>query len=206
MKAKWADLDIDDIESAEGNSGGYTGEVPPAGLYRFEVAQMKQATSGAGNDKVVVLLKLDGSWKPEKHSKFNGCPVFDHLPVTKSAAWRVKALCDALGVTASDFIRNVVVDEEGVITKIGPKVIQGKKVLVYANTRVEPAQGEYDESLRLKGAGYLPKADDAVEDSAEDVEEKPKAKKAKGESAEPKADKASKKGKKGKKDDDEPPF
>jgi hypothetical protein len=188
-------------------------------VYRFKLIQLKQETSQGGNPKMRSGWELDGSWKPE-HGKFNGAPLWDHMPVMSQTAWRVKALCLALGVTARDFYGKTVVDEDGIVTKLGPLVVKDRAIYAYINVRIERDEaGEREDQLKLNGGGYLPKRDsdetndgtNADEDDAEPEAKPDKAKKAKkGAEPEPQPEPEAKKttGKKGKakKNDDEPPF
>jgi len=165
-KAKWGTgdeaLTAADIDGAERSQfKPYDGEVPPSGLYRFEIKSMKQGESSGGNPKLTTTLTLDGSWKP-KHAKYDGCPMWDHMPVMKNTAWRVAALCDAIGATSKDFHNGMVVDENGKVTKFG-SVGDPSGLLVYVNVKHQPAANGYAESLRLNGSGYLP-IDEAPDD------------------------------------------
>lgn len=201
-KATWDDLDANDIDSAEASSfEAYAGELPKGGVYRFKLQTVKKGKSKEENDKLLWIWKLDGSWKPA-HKAYDGCPVFDHMPMTKSAAFRAKAAAAALGLTAAEFLK-MVTDEDGRVTKIGNIVLEGKDIYVYLNVGVRREEG-YDPSLTIKN--YIPK-DDGEPGKADDAdaEDKPaKGKKPKeGKETGGKAE-TGKKGKKGKKD--EVPF
>lgn len=165
-KVKWdSGITASDIDDAELRQGfvPYSGPMPKAGVYRFRLSSMKVGVSSSDNPKLVSIWHLDGSWKPD-HKKYDGCPLFDHMPVTKETAWRSKALCAALGVSSVDFTNKVVKDADDNVTKIGKLTIDGD-VVVYANVRVQKATGEYDERLQL--AGYLAQPD---EDEDEDTD------------------------------------
>lgn len=165
-KAKWGSgdqaLTAADIDGAENRGfSPYAGEYPRSGLYRFTIKRMKQGTSSAGNPKLQIISELDGTWKPE-HKKYDGCPLFDNMPVMKSTAFRVKAFCEAVGMTSKEFYAGIIVDENGVVTKLG-SLGDPAGLLVYINAQyVAPADG-YAEKLQLNGTGYLP-----VEDEDED--------------------------------------
>jgi hypothetical protein len=189
-KATWSSLSTQDIDEAETREGSYAGALPPRGVYRFKVRYMKQGQSNAGNDKLVVFSTIDGTWKPD-HKKYDGCPLWDHMPMTKESAFRAKALCAALGVSASDLMTKTVVDEDGNVTKIGSKVFKDKDVFLYVSVRVEKSD-EYDDKLALAGPGYMAAPD---EDEAE-ADETPATKPGKGK----------KKGKKGSNATEEDPF
>lgn len=165
-KAKWANTDLtaDDINNAEEREGGYAGELPPKGVYRFKLGYIKQDTSKAGNDKLVIMARLDGTWKDAKFKEFGGCPIWDHMPLGKESAFRPKALCSALGVTAADLMNKTIVDESGMITKIGAKAIT-EGMPLFISVRVDRQDG-YDPSLKTNGTGYLPAPDEGDAEEA----------------------------------------
>ena len=140
--------------------------MPTSGVYRFLKRRAKKEQSKAGNPKLVTIWVLDGSWKPE-HKKFDGCPLFDHMAVMKSMNWRVKAYCAAIGVTSTDFMKRMVVDEEGIVQKIG-KVKFGPDDSVEAYINVKRDTDE-NGNPTLSLVGYLtPPEDEDVEDDVED--------------------------------------
>jgi hypothetical protein len=166
-KATWGDFSADDIEKAEVRENQFTpynGPLPRAGLYRFTLKVAKKGTSQAGNPKLLLIWELDGSWKPE-HKKYDGAPLFDHMPVTKSSAFRARAFCDALGMPYKEFQNGIITDEDGKVTKLGRTLGDPAGLQVYANISRRPAEGDYDESLQIVGTGYLPIDDDDVEDA-----------------------------------------
>lgn len=173
-KAVWSnsDLSADAINSAEERDGGYTGPLPTRGVYRFKLQKMEPGISGSGGDKLVIFLTLDGTWKPE-HKKYNGCPLWDHMPLGASSAFRPKALCAALGVTAADFLNNTIVNDDGIVTKIGKKPIK-KDMLVYVSIKAKNDEG-YDPGIQLNGGGYLPEPDSADDEGDGDADEAPAA-------------------------------
>lgn len=167
-KVKWGgDLNAEAINSAERREGDYAGDIPPKGVYRFKLRfSKKDKAKESGNPKLVTLLVLDGSWKPE-HKKYDGCPVWDHMPVTGKTAFRVRAYCDALNITADDFMGKMVIDDEGNIQKIGKLKVADEDLLVYVSVKPEKST-EYGDRLQLAG-GYLPfKEDDDEETDSDD--------------------------------------
>jgi hypothetical protein len=164
-KATWGDFSSNDIENAESNSfTPYAGPIPPSGVYRFVVKQMKKGESQAGNPKLQTVMELDGSWKPN-HKKYDGCPLFDNMPVMKSTAFRVRAFCEAFGISFKEFTGGkILTDENGKVTKLG-SAGDPAGLTVYVNVTQRPATDQYDVSIGLNGTGYLPLDDDADEDS-----------------------------------------
>lgn len=195
-KIKWEAADddqiltADDIDSAEDSYEAYAGDIPPGGVYRFKWGRAKYTEFGTGNQGFNIRLSLDGSWKPD-HKEYDGCQLWDRVVMTKAAAGFVKSFAAALGVTSSDLISKVVVDEEGYVTKIGSKTID-EDIRLYVLVK----RGSYNDEPRLEksGTGYQ-----IVEESGDPWAEKAP--------AATKKDKKDKKGKKGGKAiDDEPPF
>lgn len=180
-KATWSnsDLSASDINDAESKGGSYDGPLPPRGVYRFKIKHMKQEVSSNNNDMITVTAFLDGSWKSD-HKKFDGCPLWERITLSKSTAWKPKELCEALGVSPADLLNKTVVDSDDFIQKIGNKVIADKDVLIYASVRVEKSEG-YDDKLKVNRLLAEPDKDDEgdAEPPAEDGGKKPKKGKAK---------------------------
>lgn len=170
-KVTWGgDLTEDDIESAElSNFQPYAGPLPPGGVYRWTLRRAKRGESGTGNPKLETIWLLDGSWKPD-HKKYDGCPLWDHMAVVKSMNWRVKAYCAAIGVTSTDFMKRMVVDEENIVQKIGRVKFapDDNTVEAYINVKRENDQ---DGNPRIVLVGYLTAPEDADEDVEEDVDD-----------------------------------
>lgn len=187
-----------DIEGAEDGFQAYAGDLPPGGVYRFRIGHMRYTKANSTTSKGLnVRLSLDGSWKPN-HQKFDGCPLWDTVWITKGAAAFVKAFCQAVGVSAADILNKVVVDEDGYVTKIGAKVIKPDEILAYVAVK----RGEYNDNPRLEkaGTGYQIVEADGDGDAETSA---PAAKKASPGKAKGKAGKGKNKGGE---DDDEPPF
>lgn len=165
-KVKWqGDIDADAIESAEGNSG-YAGENPPSGIYRFKLRRSKVTESSTGKPMLSSVLLIDGTWKAE-HKQYNGAPFFDHMTIEKSTAWRVKAFCDALNITAQEFMSKMVADDEGIVQKIGKLKIADEDLLVMIKVKAVGAKNGYEAKLEL--VGYLPfKEEEESTDEADD--------------------------------------
>lgn len=164
-KVKWGgDLTTDAIDSVEQRERkDYEGKVPPKGTYRFKLRYSKKDVSGQGNPKLVSLLVLDGSWKKE-HKQYDGCPFWDHMPVTGKTAFRVRAYCDALNIPSKDFMERMVVDEEGYVQKIGKLKVADEDLLVYLQVTKED-DPEYGERLIFgKRGGWLPFREDDDEE------------------------------------------
>jgi hypothetical protein len=208
-KVDWAEdvedaITADDIESAEDGYTQYAGDIPQGGLYRFRLGRMKFREANTGTKGLSIRLSLDGSWKPA-HRKYEGCPLWDNVWMTRGSAPFVKAFAAALGVSAADIVNKVVMDEDDVITKIGRKVIKEDEILVYvAVKRGEWPEGSGNWRLEKAGTGFqVVEADDADEEDEEDEESKPAPKKSAAKAAPAKAGKAKAKSRA---EDEEAPF
>jgi len=204
-KVNWAGADEDelitaeDIDEAEDGYQAYTGDVPPGGVYRFKIRRARYAEFNSGNQGLNVLMLLDGSWK-SAHRKYDGCPLWDRVVMTKASAAFVKAFAAGIGVSASDLVSKVIVDEDGVVTKIGRQVLEDKTVYV----AVKPGEYNGTERLEVAGTGYqIVETDDEPDEDGDEEEARPASKPAK--TAAKKATAKAGKGK-SKADDDEPPF
>lgn len=157
-KVKWESISEQDIDEAQTNQA-YAGKVPPAGVYRFELRVLKTGESGEGNPKLVIGCFLDGSWRPE-HKKYDGCPMWDHLAVIQSQNFKVRAFCDALGVTSKQFMTQTMTDEDDNILKIGTLKIKDEGLLIYAAVQ-KTNDPDYGEQIRpARGGGYMPAPED----------------------------------------------
>lgn len=162
--------DIDNVDTSN-NFKPYTGSIPGSGVYRFVLRRIKKGISSTNNPKALIILALDGTWRKE-HAAFEACPLFDHMPVMKSTAFRVRAFCDAMGISSSDFMNRMIVDDDGRVTKIGKLELTGEE-LVYVNVVREKGNEEHGPRLTLNGTGYLAVDDDEVGDDAAEDEEAP---------------------------------
>jgi hypothetical protein len=142
----------------------YSGELPPAGTYRFTIQSLKKGIANSGNDKIVILALLDGSWR-RNHKQYDGAPVFQHLAFTKANAENVAAFINAIGATAKDPY-NSLVDEAGYITKFG-SVGDPSGIQVYANVRHSTPTTEFPtKRLEVDYAGWMPVLEDDSDDAA----------------------------------------
>lgn len=207
-KVDWAEdvddaITADDIESAEDGYQQYAGDTPPAGVYRFRIGRIKFRTASTGTKGLSVRMSLDGSWKPA-HRKYDGCPLWDNIWMTRGSAPFVKAFAAAIGVSAVDITTKVVRDDDDVITKIGRKLIEEDEIVVYvAVKRGEWPEGSGDFRIEKSGTGFQVVEADDPDDEDED-EDEPEAKPAK--KAAKAAPARAAKGKAKRDADDEAPF
>lgn len=170
-KAKWgSDLTVDDIENAESTNGSYTGPIPPSGVYLFTLKKMQKGTSKNDNPKVFMVWEMAKTGAKKDQKKWAGAPLFDHMPVGASSAFRAKALCAALGVTSKDFLNKTIIDEEDNITKIGNLKIEAGAIQAFINVKRE-SDADNGDRLVLNGGGYLPMPEDSGDDDSDDADD-----------------------------------
>lgn len=171
-KAKWgagdAPLTAADIDQAEVQETRtrYSGEIPPGGTYRWTIGSMKQDTSSAGNDKLLIRLELDGTWR-KNHKQYDGAPVWHHLGLTTKNASNVRNFLDSIGATSKDLMEQSIVDENGYITKLG-RVGDPTGLLVFANVKRRKRTADYpDPQLEVEYSGYsMADGDGSADDAA----------------------------------------
>jgi hypothetical protein len=157
-KATWGSgdeaLSAADIDGAERQETRkrYSGELPRSGTYRFVIQSIKKAESSKGNPKATITATLDGSWR-KNHAEFDGCPIWDHLPIMKSTAERVANFLDAIGATSTDLMKNAIIDENGYITKLG-SVGDPAGLMVFINVKYVPARDGYQPKLETDYNAY----------------------------------------------------
>lgn len=157
-KASWGSgdeaLTASDIDGAERQEvqKRYSGELPRSGTYRFIIKSLKKGESNSGNPKLVVFATLDGSWR-KNHAQYDGCPIWDHLPIMPQTKERVANFLDAIGATGKDLMSGTVVDENGYVTKLG-SVGDPAGIMVYINVKYQPAEGQYQASLKTDYSAY----------------------------------------------------
>jgi hypothetical protein len=158
--------DLDNAERPESTSR-YSGELPPAGTYRFTIQSLKKAESAAGNPKIQGVFLLDGSWR-RNHKQYDTAPVFNHLALTDKNAPQVAQFLDAIGATGKDLLAGTIVDENGYITKLG-RVGDPAGIQLYLNVQHSKTSEKYpNPRLEIAYGGYLPITDDdAPEPDAE---------------------------------------
>lgn len=159
-KAKWGEgenmLTAEDINGAEvlETFQRYSGPVPSAGTYRWTIETMKKDVSGAGNNKVVIRMSLDGDWKPN-HGVYNGAPVWHHLALTKANAANVRNFLDSIGATSADLLNGAIVDEGGYVTKLG-QIGDPTGIQVYATVKRSEKTAKYpDDRIEVAYGGYI---------------------------------------------------
>jgi hypothetical protein len=108
---------VDDFDR-EAQYKPYTGAIPPNGVYKFKVKKL-QHVSGTRDKNPQLRIGLELVPRNRDEKKFSGYFIMDFAPVTERTQFRYVPFLDALGVTAKEFARNTITDQEGNVTKIG---------------------------------------------------------------------------------------
>lgn len=157
-------LTADDINGAERQetTKRYSGPLPMAGTYRWVIQSLKKETSSNDNPMVRVFATLDGSWMPN-HEAYDGCPFWDRIPVMQSTKERLANFLDSIGATGEDLLEKTVLDEQGMITKLGA-VGDPKGIIVYITVKQSKKTPEYP-NPKLESAfnAYIPVEEDGPE-------------------------------------------
>jgi len=159
-----------------GEAGGtfYDGPVPPAGMYRLVVKQLKiKGPNKNGDDMVNCVLEVTepeakGKAKGKGKDKFNGYGVWMNQNISEQGAPYLASFLKAIGYSYEEFIKNVSTDDKGLITKIGSRRLPSSDIFVTAVTKRE----EYDGEERLVVSRFVVKeADDEDLDDLADEDE-----------------------------------
>lgn len=159
--------DAANIKATEGRAN-YTGETPPAGLYRAKVTSFSIGkTKDKSKDMFTAVVSFEAP-KGDDRSKFDGYPIFHRLVVPDDKAYeyfdlqvgQINRFLDAIGGANSKAVRtalwgdNAVIDEKGRVLKVGPVNLKAKGgVFVMVDTK----QRSFERAVLEKGK---PKKDD----------------------------------------------
>lgn len=155
------------IEATEGRSN-YTGETPPAGLYRAKVTSFSIGkTKDKSKDMFTAVVAFEAP-KGDDRTKFNGYPIFHRLVVPDDKGYeyfdlqvgQINRFLDAIGGPNAKAVRtalwgdNAVIDEKGRVLKVGPVNLKSKTgVFVMVDTKLR----SFERAVLEKGK---PKKDD----------------------------------------------
>lgn len=118
-RVNWG-VSASDVDSYDRDSQykPYAGPIPTNGVYQWQVKKLQHvAGTREKNPQLRIGLELVPRNKAEK--KFAGYFILVFAPVTEKSQFRYVPFLDAIGVTANEFSRGTVTDEEGNIKKIG---------------------------------------------------------------------------------------
>lgn len=168
-KVKWFGITVDAIEDAEVRRNKmYTGPEPKRGVYQFAV-RFKMAKSGNDHDQIRCYMTLVPRDARPEEKKYRDFFMMEFVPVVDSAAFRVRALCDALGVKARDFYEKTVNDKEGWITKFGGLSIDKDGVLLLANIGPDTQRDGFWKVSDWASVDAIEESDDNDDDDDDDT-------------------------------------
>lgn len=128
------------------------GRPVPDGTWRCEIVSMEQEESSTGNPMIVAKYKV-------LNGKGKGGVIYDNLSLQPQALFRLKALCEAIGVEAES------------ATDLDLDELVGQEVLIDVENET------YEDKKRPRAAGYASsndkdsEEDDSKEDDSEDEDE-----------------------------------
>lgn len=180
MKKMKFNVGADAADAEFDQSGFYDGEVPPKGVYRVKVKNLRMKTNKNDDPMINGIAEIAETKKSGK-DKFNGYGIWFNINVTKQSAPFVNNFLDAAGFNKKAFWGSggVTIDENdgdedrnivGSITKIGTKTVADEIPL-----RLRTKRGKWDgeDRLEVAGAGFLGLAagDDEEEQWDEDEDD-----------------------------------
>ena len=176
-----ADVDPDSVSNIydEAELG-----VPKAGPYLAVVKRLQGTESKAGDPMLKMVIEI-AEPKGSKKAKFNGYGIWNYIVSTKESASRVNQFLHAIldgkppaqrqKIIQAYWAGNVVIDEQGFITKIGTWTVP-QTIAIGVNTATENSS-EYGERLKVTFGGIMPASDrpaskvaDVEDDDDEDDE------------------------------------
>ena len=139
----------------------YSGDTPPAGLYRCQAKLWRLTKASTGNTMIKVIFEV-AEPKGSPKAEFNGYAIWHNLVLTKKSSPFVNAALAALGINPKALGTDVVVkpDKTTDIIAIGGKRVQGLPVLV--TTKRETYEGNV--KLAATSFAAASKADADAED------------------------------------------
>lgn len=167
-KVNWgvSSADVDNFDR-EKQFKPYDGPIPSNGVYRWTIKVLKHvAGTREKNPQLRIGLELVPRTKAEK--RMAGYFVMIFPPITERTQFRYVPFLDAIGVSANEFTRGTITDEEGNIKKIGRWRNTGD-VTILAELKDDVDQhGNPRKDIGWMG---IDEGDDALEDDDEEVDE-----------------------------------
>lgn len=169
-RANWG-VKARDIEKYDRSSQyqPYTGAIPPNGVYAWEVRKAQYVA--AAREKLPQLrLSLALKSRNTSDRAFAGYHLMLFLPIADNTQFRYVPFLDAIGVSGSDFESRTIVNQDGVIAKIGPwKADSG--TLILGDLRDDPGRdGQMRKTLGWIGE-YIDSTTDDDDDDDDDYDD-----------------------------------
>lgn len=121
--------DIDNFDR-EAQYKPYDGPIPRNGVYRWKVKKLQYvAATREKNPQLRIGLELIPRKGRKEERAYKGFFVMLFPPVTDRTQFRYVPFLDAIGVSASDFEKRTLADEEGNIKSIGKWRNDGQQII-----------------------------------------------------------------------------
>lgn len=118
----------------------------PDGTFKAEITSFEQEESSTGNEMIVAKYKI-------LTGKGKGAIIYDNLSLQPQALFRLKSLCEALGIEADG------------ATDLDPEDFVGQEVLVDVENET------YEGKKRARAAGYASLDSESAEEDGEEAED-----------------------------------
>jgi len=157
--------DVDDFDR-DSQYKPYDGPVPPNAVYLWRIKVLKYV-AGARDKFPQLRIGIELVPRGEyDERRYKGYFTMMFAPISDRTQFRYVPFLDAIGVTATDFTRKTITDEEGNIKRIGPWRNDGQ-TLIKAELKDEADQN----GNPRKGIGWVgPNDDSSVDDDEEEYD------------------------------------
>lgn len=155
---------IDDFDRSKQYTP-YTGPIPPDAVYVFLIKKMQYVP---GTRDKLDQLRVGMELVPRKgmgEGKYKGYFVMNFIPVADNTGFRYVPLCDALGVSGTDFTERMRVDREGNVQRIGQWRNTGEQEILAQIVTGYDEKGEPRKEVKWMGPLQEPDEDDEEYDS-----------------------------------------
>lgn len=119
---------IDDFDRSK-QFAPYTGPIPPNGVYRWQIKNLK-FVAGAGGKHPQLRIGLEVQPRNKDEKPFKGYFVMAFRSITENNRGFWVPFLDAIGVTAREFTERTIADADGNVTKIGRWNNDGKQSIL----------------------------------------------------------------------------
>lgn len=162
------ELNDADYEPSERNQREpYEGPTPKSGTVLEGTIDGLWVTDFPSGQGFKVVFIAEGN-KGEK-SKYNGCAIWENLPLTPQQKWKWQPFLDMLGVTLKDVYNKVIVDDEE--SDFGERIKQIARVKIPCPGKVVVKREKYEGEFQARAGDWLmpnPADEDDYEDEEED--------------------------------------
>lgn len=147
-------LDLSDLDTnvEEDLFPDYDGPIPPRNLRMTGYVKVWLTTADTGT-RLLKTLFVARSDNPEL-SKYNGCPIWDDVPLTNAAKFRWHAFMSSLGATPTDLVTKTTYGDE---SNIGYPILAIGSISVNDSLcAIRTRREEFEGATTTKVAKWLP--------------------------------------------------